>query len=282
MKANIQFIVLAFLFAVTTGIVYATILEDRGHILKVAFLDIGQGDAIYIEAPNGNQVLIDGGKNKAVLSELSKIMPLYDRSIDMVIGTHPDQDHIGGLPYVLKNYTVALLLDPALKKESGTYEALLSAARKHGTRYIVARRGQRFVLDRDIVLSILFPDRDMPHVDTNIASIVAKLTYGNTSFLFTGDSPKNVEAYLLVLDDKALDVDVLKVGHHGSRTSSGEKFLKIVTPMVSVISAGKNNEYGHPHKEVLAGLTSVGAKILGTYEKGTIVLFSDGEKIGLK
>lgn len=281
-KEYIHPIVLGLLFVVTTGIVYATFLEDRGHVLKVAFLDIGQGDSIYIEAPNGNQVLIDGGRNKAVLSQLPNVMPLYDRSIDMVIGTHPDQDHIGGLPYVLENYDVARILDPAVSKKSGTYEAFLSAARKRDVEYVIARRGQRFVLDDGIVLTILFPDRTMPHVDTNIASIVAKLTYGNTSFLFTADSPKNVEEYLLRLDGKQLDVDVLKVGHHGSHTSSGEKFLKMVSPTFAAISAGKNNEYGHPHKEVLDGLAAVGAQILGTYERGTIVVFSDGQKIGLQ
>ncbi len=279
---NLYLYVLGVLFLVTFGIWYAVFLENPNGILKVAFLDIGQGDAIYIEAPNGNQVLIDGGGNKAVLAKLAEVMPLYDRSIDVVIGTHPDKDHIGGLPFVLEQYEVGTLFDPGVEKESATYEALLAAMRNRNIKYVEAHRGQRIVLDDDVVLTILSPDRLLRHVDTNVASIVAKLTYGKTSFLFTADVPKNVEEYLIRLDGKSLDVDVLKVGHHGSHTSSGENFLKITSPTFAGISAGKNNRYGHPHKEVLAGLAAVGAKILGTYDLGTVVLVSDGLKIGLK
>lgn len=279
---NLHIYVLVTLFLITSGIWYAVILENPHGILTVAFLDIGQGDAIYIEAPNGNQVLIDGGGNKTVLAKLAEVMPLYDRSIDVVIGTHPDQDHIGGLPFVLEQYEVTVVLDPGVEKESGTYEALLAAMRDRDIEYVEAHRGQRIVLDDGVVLTILSPDRDLLHVETNTASVVAKLTYGKTSFLFMADVPKNVEAYLTRIDGENLDIDVLKVGHHGSHTSSGEKFLKITSPIFAAISAGKNNRYGHPHKEVLDDLAAVGATVLGTYDRGTIVLVSDGLKIGLK
>ncbi len=273
--------ILVLLF-VTIGIWYAVLLENPNRELTVAFLDIGQGDAIYIEAPNGNQALIDGGNGKTVLAALGEVMPLYDRSIDVVIGTHPDQDHIGGLPFVLEKYEVGTFFDPGVQKKLGSYDALLSAVREKHVTYVHARRGQKIILDDGVFLTILFPDRNLPFVETNTASIVAKLSYGKTSFLFTGDSPKNIEHYLITLDAAALDTDVLKVGHHGSHTSSGEKFLKAVSPTIAAISAGKNNRYGHPHKEVLAGLAAIGANVLKTYERGTIVLFSDGSKIGLK
>ena len=128
-------------------------------------------------------------------------------------------------------------------------------------------------------LNILFPDRDNEDWETNTASIVTKLTYGDTSFLLTGDSPIAIEKYLSMIDGKNLKSDVLKAGHHGSRTSTSESFASLVSPEYAVISAGKDNRYGHPHKEVLDILEKIKATILKTYELGTISFSSDGEKI---
>ena len=131
-------------------------------------------------------------------------------------------------------------------------------------------------------LDILFPDRDVPGLETNTASIVAKLTYGATSFLFTGDSPKSIEGYLAALEGPGLDSDVLKVGHHGSKTSTSDELLGLVSPSYAVISAGAGNRYGHPHAAVLDALSRFGVERLGTYERGTIIFKSNGTDVWLE
>jgi competence protein ComEC len=261
--------------------VYANELRDG--ILTVAFLDVGQGDAIYIEAPNGNQMLIDGGNGGAVLRELGKILPSYDRTIDIVLSTHPDQDHIGGLPEVFNRYTVLYFIESGIRGDTSAYTALVNSVKEEGSEYIVARRGTVIWLDEGVAFTILFPDRDLSTLkDTNTGSIVARLVYGETEFLFTGDSPRSIEEYLVYSYGDSLKSDVLKVGHHGSRTSTAQSFLATVQPALSIISAGKSNRYGHPHKEVLDSLSKAGSAIESTYENGTLVFKSDGEKIWKK
>lgn len=245
-------------------------IDIDNEYLEVTFLNVGQGDSIFIEAPNGNQMLIDGGANKAVLRKLGDVMPFYDRSIDVVLATHPDKDHIGGLPHVLDRYKVDYFLESGAVNETGVYKAL-----KERTNPILARRGMKIYLDSDVVVEILFPDRDVSGVESNTSSIVARIMYGNTSFLLTGDSPKSIEKYLVSIDN--LDSDVLKVGHHGSKTSSDVSFIEEVSPELVIISAGKDNRYGHPHQEVLDLFAGIG--VLSTYESGNISIFSDGEEV---
>ncbi len=261
---------------------YVVVVEARGDILKVVFLDVGQGDAIYIEAPNGNQFLIDGGGNNKVLRSLSRVMPFYDRSIDVVLATHPDKDHIGGLPAVAERFSVDFFVDTGVVSESGAFKALFNILKTKKTSHVIAERGQTIVLDDGVELSILFPDRDVSGIETNSASIVAQLIYGDTTFLFTGDSPKNIEKYLVSLDGKRLESDVLKVGHHGSKTSTDGLFLGFVSPEYAVISAGSNNRYGHPHLSVLDTLEQFGVEVLQTAQDSNIVFFSDGERVWRK
>ena len=265
--------------AVNIFIWHTVVMEDRRGMLKVSFLDIGQGDAIFIEAPNGNQVLIDGGSNRAVLKELGKVMPFYDRTIDVVIATHPDKDHIGGLVEVLKNYRTDMVMESGVSSDTGVYQELEKTIADKKLPRILARRGMSLNLGDGARLNILFPDRDTEGWETNTASIVAKLVYGNNSFLLTGDSPIAIENYLSMIDGQNLKSDVLKAGHHGSRTSTSESFVSFVSPEYSVISAGKNNQYGHPHKEVLDILEKIKSVILKTYENGTISFSSDGEAV---
>ncbi len=262
--------------------IWSVILGAQSDKLTIAFLDVGQGDAIYIEAPNGNQVLIDGGANKKVLRELSKVMPFYDRSIDAIIATHPDKDHIGGLPDVLARYKVDIVLDSGKEGESATYKELYRLVKEVGIENIQARRGMVIVLDDDAHLNILFPDRDVSGVESNTASVIAQLVYGETEFMLTGDSPKTIEEYLVMLDGENLESDVLKAGHHGSKTSSAESFLGNVAPKYSIISAGKDNKYGHPHEEVIDALNQFGSVILSTQDDGMIVFESDGENVFIK
>ena len=259
---------------------YAVFAESRSGLM-VAFLDVGQGDAILIETSTGRQILIDGGPNKKVLQELSKIMPFYDRSIDVVIVTHPDGDHIGGLPEVLKRYNVDLVIESGVESDTAVSKAFENLIEEKNIKKVLARRGMRLVLGNNAYMLVLFPIGDVAGWDTNDASIVAKLVYGKTSYLFTGDSPQKIENYLVFVEKENLDVDVLKAGHHGSKTSSSESFVGYASPEYAIISAGKNNRYGHPHKEVLDILGKFGAKILRTDESGTIKIKSDGENLAV-
>jgi len=268
-------IVGAFLFA-NIFIWSAVFAEERSGVLVVAFLDVGQGDAIFIEAPNGSQMLVDGGPNSAVVRELSRMMPFHDRSIDIVVATHPDKDHIAGLVDVFERYEVGRYLDPAVEHDSGVYLALQNAVEEEGIERTLARRGMRIALDEGVYADILFPDRDVSTVETNLGSIIMKVVYGETEFLLTGDAPQAIEKYLVAQDVEGLRSDVLKAGHHGSKTSSAEDFVGFVNPHTAIISAGKDNSYGHPHKEVLDTFKKFGIEIRSTAEEGTIVFRSDG------
>lgn len=267
---------LVLVLAVATVFVWQAVLASStdGKLL-VAFLDVGQGDAIFIQAPNGNQVLVDGGKGGAVLSELGKLMPFSDRTIDTVIATHPDLDHIGGLPEVFARYEVGMFLEPGVADEGADYQALIRSAQEEGLVPVRARRGMTLALDEGVYLEILFPDRDVAGVEANLGSIVARLVYGDTSVLLTGDSPIAIEEYLAAGYGERLKSDILKLGHHGSKTSSSEVYLGYVDPAYGIVSAGCDNSYGHPHKEVVDRLVQFEVKKLSTCELGTIVFESD-------
>ncbi len=249
--------------------------------LTVAFLDIGQGDSIFIQSPTGRQVLIDGGIDRDVLAQLASVMPFFDRSIDVVIATHPDKDHIGGLPYVFEQYDIDVVLDPGLEADTEGYDFYADMrAQEKDVVYQEARRGQVIDLGGGAYLRILYPDKDIDGVETNSASIVAQLVYGETEVMLTGDAPDETENYL-VSTDSHLTSDILKAGHHGSKTSTSQEFLDAVDPDYTIISAGKDNSYGHPHEEVIARLVTASTTILTTFEEGTIVFESDGKTLWL-
>lgn len=269
------------LFVANFFIWYAVSAEGRGT-LTVAFLDVGQGDAIFIESPTGKQIILDGGPDGSVLSRIGALMPFYDRSIDMLIVSNPDKDHFAGFIDVLKNYQVGEIMEPGTVSQTATYHVFENMVREKNVPDVLARRGMVIDLGGGAHLDILFPDRDVSGVSINEGSIVVKLTYGNTSFLLEGDAPKNIENYLVGLDGKNLDVDVLKLGHHGSKTSSGDTLLSVTSPKYAIISAGLHNKYGHPHKEVLERLAKYNIPALGTYKDGTIVFESDGERLWRK
>ena len=276
-KRNIQWIVIAVFLLLDIFIWIGAVRADRRGELMVAFLDVGQGDAIYIEAPNGNQMLVDGGPTaNDLLRALGRMMPFYDRSIDLVLATHPDQDHVGGLPAVLERMNVAGVVTTENSSRTGTYTEFEKIISSKHIRRILARKGERFILDNGIVLEILFPDRNVAGWETNTGSIVARLSYGDESFLLTGDSPQGIEKYLVAKEGGSLHATVLKLGHHGSKTSSSREFLSAANPDEAVISAGFKNKYGHPHKEVLDLLTELKIPSVSTITHGTIVFKTDG------
>ncbi len=273
------------LFLLVCSIALATSSRESG-LLKATFLDVGQGDAIFIESPDGTQVLIDGGKGGDVLRVLQKEMGYFDRDINMILATHQDADHIGGLVHVLERYHVDTIVMTENVNDTPVHEAFMRAARSEGARILYARRGQTYDLGSgahgSTTLAILFPDHDPTKLESNTASIVARLVYGESEYVLTGDSPSHIETYLVGIDSSRLKSDVLKVGHHGSRTSTAGAFVATVDPDVAVISAGKDNSYGHPHKEVLEILESHGALIKNTADLGNIRSFSNGETIWFK
>jgi competence protein ComEC len=276
LRKNLVWYLILFLILVN-GVIWFAAWRLDAKTLTVAFLDVGQGDAIYIEAPNGNQMLIDGGPNAAVLRELGKVMPFFDRSIDVVMETHPDADHIGGLGDVFSRFEVSYFLEPGIPNDtSQTITLLREVEREDGVARVLARRGMVVDLGQGVLLEILFPDRDVETIETNTGSIVARLHFGETSVLLTGDSPSSIETYLVRLDPGRLDSDILKLGHHGSHTSTSKGFVEAVSPKVAIISAGKDNRYGHPHKDVLQTLDMAGVPYVSTADLGTIQFESNG------
>lgn len=281
-RAQAHWYILGVLVASAILIWYAVVAEDRAGKLTVAFLDVGQGDAIFIESPTGTQVLIDGGPDRSVLREMGNIMPFYDRTIDLLVVSNPDKDHFAGFLDILRAYKVRAVMEPGTIGASAEYRVFGEEVARERSATLLARRGQKIDLGGGATLEVLFPDRDVTEVDTNTGSIVAKLSYGSTSFLLTGDTTSAVEEYLARLDGKRLDVDILKAGHHGSRTSTSDALVGFASPAFAVISAGRDNRYGHPHEEVLERLARFEVETLGTYERGTIVFVSDGETVRLK
>jgi competence protein ComEC len=257
-------------------------VRESSGVLRVYFMDVGQGDAILIDSPTHGRVMIDGGNNRKVLSELGRILPFNDKRIDVLIGTHPDLDHIGGLPDVVERYKVGAYIYPNVESDGSREQELLNRLDEKNISRIFAERGMVLNFVDGVKLVILFPNQDVSKWDTNDASVVAKLIYGEKSFLLTGDSPTRVENILINLDKEFLRSDVLKAGHHGSRTSTSLVFAQTVSPEYAIVSAGKDNSYGHPHKEVLNNLAGVGAIVLNTALSGTIRFQTDGKSLEVK
>lgn len=256
------------------------IIGQSDNRLHVAFLDVGQGDAIFIQTPNGRQLLIDGGRYPSeTLDQLGRQLPFWDRSIDIVMATHPDADHVAGLVDVVERYNVALLITNGAGEDSDSdYAALLAAADERGTDVHIAQKGESIRLDEGVLIDILHSG-DVGKPDSrNNASIVARLSYGALSVLLTGDAEESSEMRMLQ-EGAPIQSAVLKAGHHGANTSSGAEFLETVAPQIVVISVGRDNSYGHPHPDMLARAAAVGATVLRTDELGTLELESDGSQM---
>ncbi|MBI2096224.1 MAG: MBL fold metallo-hydrolase, partial [Candidatus Taylorbacteria bacterium] len=243
---------------------------------------VGQGEAIFIESPTGSQVIIDGGPDGKVLRELSHLMPFYDRSVDMLLVSNPDKDHLAGFIDVLSNYKIGVVLLPGTEPDTEVYRVFSRAALAEGAERRLARRGMEVNLGGGAVLRILFPDRDVSGLSPNDGSIVARLSYGEVDFLFPGDAPKKIENFLAAASPAGLKSEVLKVAHHGSKTSTADAFVAAVAPRFAVISSGKDNRYGHPHGEVLDTLSRFGVEVLRTDSLGTIIIKTDGHSLEIK
>jgi len=257
-------------------------IQSRTDDLQISFLDVGQGDGTLIETPGGKEVLIDGGKHGSATGPLADKLPFYDRSIDLVIGTHADSDHIGGLSNVFATYDVGKIIVPSRKAKSSVWKSFLASTRKEkqaGAVVDTVSAGDILRLGPRTYLLALFPPESAVPKDANKSSLVLKLIHGKTSVILTGDAPENIEQYLAGRFGQLLDADILKPGHHGSKTSSGWPFLSAVSPSHTVISAGKDNSYGHPHQAVLDRLNAVNASTTCTCRQGTITYESDGYEL---
>ena len=247
--------------------------------LTVTFLNIGQGDSILIETPDGVQALIDGGPDATVLGELAASLPWFDRTLNLVLGTHPDKDHIGGLVDVLQRYKVDTIITTENTGETLTASNYRKALTQEGANIVMARAGQVYQLGASTTLVIFSPASDPSMLESNTASIVAQVRYGSSTIMLTGDAPSSIEQYLVSTYGDQLVSDVLKLGHHGSKNSSSDEFLSAVNPKFAVVSAGKNNTYGHPAPETVARVNSHNIPIVSTIDEGRITFASDGKTI---
>ena len=290
MKRNPVFVILGTLVGLNI-LAWTAVWELRGSGLEVTFFDVGQGDAAFIETPERQQILIDGGPNSAILEKLGKEMPFWDRTIDWIILTHPEKDHLAGLLEVLKSYKVENILWTGVVRDTAEFTEWQKLIKEEGAKIFIAEAGVRILGGPTSLqiwgrsdLDVLYPFESLEGKemkDSNDTSIIVKLIFGKISFLFTGDASQSVEKRLVLgLAKHNLDAEVLKVGHHGSKTSTSGEFVEAVSPDIAVISAGRNNSYGHPHREVLDNLA--GVNIFRTDLSGDIKIISDGENYAVK
>jgi len=261
---------------------YVVVRESRQGELTVAFLDVGQGDSIYIEAPNGNQMLIDGGPDKKVLRALGKVMPFYDRSLDIVAVSHPHKDHIAGLDEVLRRYEVGAAMSSGTEHKTAEYDLWKKTLEAKGVQEIFGRRGMRVHLGGGAELEVLLPNQDVTHEEPHDGMLVMQLRYGETAIMLTGDMEAALENYLIAFDGPKLKSNLLKVGHHGSRTSSSLAFVGHVSPEYAVIQSGKDDSYGHPHPETVGTFKRLNIPMLLNEQLGTIVVTSDGNRMSVE
>ncbi|WP_179632075.1 cell wall-binding repeat-containing protein [Clostridium peptidivorans] len=245
--------------------------------LKVSFIDVGQADSILIQTPNGKNMLIDAGNNDDGSKVVSYLKNMGITQLDIIAGTHPHEDHIGGLDTVINMFKVGKVYMPKVTSTTQTFQDVVTAINNKGMTITTPIPGESVDLDPDVNLEILAPNGDS-YEDLNNYSIVFKLTYGSKSFLFTGDA-EDVSEKEMLNRGYDLKADVLKVGHHGSNSSTTSEFLSAVSPKYAVISVGKGNTYGHPTQTTLDKLKNIGAAVYRTDELGTIVATCDGSNI---
>lgn len=265
---------------VASGVsLYILILLVSPHVLRVSFLDIGQGDAILVQTPSGHNMLIDGGPSDSVLARMSEEMSYFDRDLDVMIATHDDADHVTGLIPVLQTYDVRTIVTSPVTSDTDIAQDLHKRMSDETSDRYVGRRGDVIDFGDGVATHILYPNGNVSSkTDTNDASVSVIITYGNHSFLLTGDLPSKREQQLFG-NTLLHSITVYKAGHHGSKTSSGEELLTYIKPEYAIISAGKDNRYGHPNAEAIARLEKYSKETLSTIDRGTVTFESDGKMI---
>ena len=268
-KALLVFVIL--FGAIFAGQEITNARNEKTESLEVNFMDVGQGDATLINYLGKHQVLIDGGPNgKEFLYRLGKVMPWGDKEIEVVVLTHPDKDHLAGLIDLAENYKVGIFLYNGQSAETEIYKQLQETLVEKNIKQEILLEGSNINIGKHLKLKVFSPDVLITEdKKRNEQSIVLRMDFGENSFLFTGDAEMKTEKDMID-DEEDLDVDYLKVGHHGSKHSTSKEFLAKVTPEYAIISSGKDNRFGHPASEVLEKLNLIRAKIFRTDEKGTV------------
>lgn len=281
------------LLVVAVVLVWSPVVaRGESYGLKVWFFDVGQGDAQFLDFSDGNQILVDGGPDGKALQGLGKAMPFYDRDIDIMILTHPHKDHIFGLIEVLKRYKVGKIILPEVDFESAFYKEFLQIAREKNIPLGYLGDGDEIKIGEFAEFDFLSPRKNDNNKnftvenesfgakgqDLNDSSLVSKFIYGDNVILFMGDAGENIEKEILVKGHN-IKADILKVGHHGSKYSSSEEFLKAVSPEYAVIQAGEDNKYGHPTEQTLERLSAIGSKILRNDLDGDILFQLSGYQV---
>lgn len=282
-KKNLVFIILVILSGLNF-LAWSVVYDlNQPGFLEVIFFDVGQGDAALIKSGQGHYILIDGGPDSKILEKLSEEIPVWRKEIDLIFLTHGHSDHYSGLMDVVKRYDVENILWNGVIEESAGFAEWKNSALDSKAEIRVAFAGQR-IRGKDFFIDVLHPFfslEGMEFKDANLPSLILRLVFNRTSFLFTGDAYQSVEKQLIEQVEQ-IESDVLKVGHHGSKTSTAEEFVKIVMPEIAIISCGENNRFGHPHFETLETLAKYGINVLRTDQTGDIKIISDGEKLIIK
>lgn len=247
----------------------------QGELLSVHFIDVGQADSILIES-EGNFMLIDAGNNADADLVTTYLNDAGVKRLEYVIGTHPHEDHIGSLDTVIENFDVGKIFLPKISHNTKTYEDVLTAIADKGLKVTAPKVGDSFLLGASR-FTILAPNGEYQN-DLNNWSIGIRLVCQDTAFVMAGDAEAEAERDICG-NGQELQADVLKLGHHGSSTSSSEEFLQAVKPKYAVISCETGNDYGHPHKETLEKMERYGIQVFRTDEQGTVVAYSDGKTI---
>ncbi len=278
MKINIKsiamFIIMLFL------ILFVAIgCNQAPDALSIHMIDVGQGESILIVTPDDKTILVDAGEISQGKKVKSYLLKHGIQKINLLIGTHPHTDHIGGIPEIINNFEIDKIIMPRKHHTSATFEKLLIAIKSNGLTISPLTPNSTIEFTEDIKLHFLGPVRDYGD-NLNLWSVVFRLDYKNKSFLFTGDMEYEAEMDLInTYNADDLTANVLNVGHHGSNTSTTQQFLDCVNPEIALISSGKDNIYEHPHKDIIARLNEFGTFIYRTDLQQTVVIFSDGESI---
>ncbi len=246
-----------------------------GGVLRVTQLNVGQGDGLLVQTPQGNDILIDAGRDRRILSEIGTVLQPWNTTIEYVIATHEDADHIGGFPFIAQQYQINEWIVSGRTKETTVTKELHAAQEREGVMH-VATAGESIAIEDGVSLEILSPDQDVPaHEDINDDSVVAILHYHDFALALTGDAGITSENEIMKRHEP-IDVDILKAGHHGSKTSTSPEFLQWLDPEIVLISAGQDNDYGHPHYRVLHDIEQYGAWIFRTDKDGRITCETEG------
>jgi competence protein ComEC len=276
---------------VWSRVIYASPASSDQTKLEVDFLDVGQGDSIFIRLPNGDQALVDGGPGDAVLTEIGARMPPFDRRIEHIVLTHPHADHVTGLVKVIERYEVGDIIETDVGYSSATFKRWQDDIKNKNVPVRLARQGQTYDWGGGVSFEVLWPDKSFSGVEDNAAdgaamndtSVIGRLHFGATDFMLTGDAEEGPQTSLCnSTGAEKLKSQVLKIAHHGSSSGTADCFVEKVAPQTAVISVGENNKYHHPHAETLELLARYVIEVLRTDQRGTISFLSDGTTVTKK